>query len=144
MCENAHSTTTRAQSLEAPAADTQIQRACAVEMHIDDVERHECTVNSSELAAHARAAHLSKHTCFSPTVRTPNVSTLFGEIAQPKMAPTNVRRPGGWNPLETSPIMAAHTQAKAAEKVSSSGGEESRSTNRAGGMVVTPREHIQL
>ena len=47
MCENAHGTTTRAQSLEAPAADTQIQRACAVEMHFDDFERYECTVNSS-------------------------------------------------------------------------------------------------
>ena len=27
----------------------------AVEMHFEDFERHECTVNSSELAAHARA-----------------------------------------------------------------------------------------
>ena len=35
MCENADGTTTRAQLLEAPAADTQILRACAVEMHID-------------------------------------------------------------------------------------------------------------
>ena len=59
--ENVHGTTTRAQSLEAPAADTQIQRACAVEMHMDDVERHECTVNSSESAAHARALQRSKH-----------------------------------------------------------------------------------
>ena len=50
MCENVHGTTTRAQSLEAPAADTQIQQACAVEVHMDDVERHECTVNSSESA----------------------------------------------------------------------------------------------
>ena len=79
MSENAHGTTTRAQSLEAPAAGTQIQRACSVEMHIDDVERHECTVNSSELAGYARAAHLSKHSCFSLTVRTPSMSTLFGE-----------------------------------------------------------------
>ena len=61
MCENAHGTTTRAQSLEAPAADTQILRACAVEMHIDDVERHECTVNSNELAVHAGALQRSKH-----------------------------------------------------------------------------------
>ena len=41
MCENAHGTTTRAQSLEAPAAATQILRACAVEMHFD-FESHEC------------------------------------------------------------------------------------------------------
>ena len=61
MCENGHGTTTRAQSLEAPAAATQTLRACAVEMHIDDVERHECTVNSSELAAHFRAIQRSKH-----------------------------------------------------------------------------------
>ena len=67
------------QSLEAPAAGPQILRACAVEMHIDDVERLECTVNSSEFATHARAAQRSKHTCFSTTVRTPSVSTLFGE-----------------------------------------------------------------
>ena len=71
MYQNAHGTTTRAQSLEAPAAATQILRACAVEMHIDDVERHECTVNSNELARHAHAEQRSKHTCFSPTVRTP-------------------------------------------------------------------------
>ena len=69
MYENVHGTTTRAQSLEAPAADTQIQRACAVEVHMDDVESHECTVNSSELAGHARAEQRSKHTCFSLTVR---------------------------------------------------------------------------
>ena len=31
MSENAHGTTTRAQSLEAPAAHTQISRACAIE-----------------------------------------------------------------------------------------------------------------
>ena len=31
ICKNAHGTTTRAQSLEAPAADTQIQRAWAVD-----------------------------------------------------------------------------------------------------------------
>ena len=64
MHENAHGATTRAQSLEAPAAGPQILRACAVEMHIDDVERHECTVNSSKLAGHARAEQRSKHSCF--------------------------------------------------------------------------------
>ena len=35
-------------------------RACAVQMHIDNFERHECSVNSSELAAHARALQRSK------------------------------------------------------------------------------------
>ena len=50
MCENAHGTTTRAQSLEAPAADTQIQRACAVEMHVDDFKRYEYAVNSNEIS----------------------------------------------------------------------------------------------
>ena len=48
-----------------------LQRACAVEMHLEEFERHECTVNSSELAAHARAAQRSKHSCLTPTVRTP-------------------------------------------------------------------------
>ena len=61
MCENAHGATTRAQSLEAQAAATQISRACAVEMHFEDFERHECTVNSNELAVHARALQRSKH-----------------------------------------------------------------------------------
>ena len=80
MCENAHGTTTRAQSLEAPAADTQILRPCAVEVHMDDVERHECTVNSSELAGHARDAQRSKHTCFSFAVRTPQCAhTVWGK-----------------------------------------------------------------
>ena len=79
MYQNAHGTTTRAQSLEAPAAGPQILRACAVEMHIDDVERHECTVNSSELDADARVEQRSKHTCFSPTVRTPQCDhTVWG------------------------------------------------------------------
>ena len=61
MCENAHGATTRAQSLEAPAAGRQILRACAVEMHVDDFERYECTVDSSELAVHARTLQRSKH-----------------------------------------------------------------------------------
>ena len=50
MSENAHSATTRAQSRQPPATPTQILRARAVEMHFEDSERHECTVNSSELA----------------------------------------------------------------------------------------------
>ena len=38
------------------------------------------TVNCSELAAHARAAHRSKHSCFSPTVRIPKcVHTVGGK-----------------------------------------------------------------
>ena len=76
--QNAHGTTTRAQSLEAPAAGPQILRACAVEVHMDDVERHECTVSSNELAVHARAPQRSKPQLLSITVRTPSVSTLFG------------------------------------------------------------------
>ena len=55
VCENARGATTRAQSFEAPAADTQILRACAVDMHVDNLGRREC-VNSSELAGEARAA----------------------------------------------------------------------------------------
>ena len=50
----------RYKMLEAPVAGLQILRACAVEMHIDDVERHECTVTSSELAGPARALQRSK------------------------------------------------------------------------------------
>ena len=81
-CENAHGTTTRAQSLEAPSAPNQIQRACAVEMHFEDFERHECTANSSELAGHARASDLSI-SCFSISVRTPKcVHTVWGKKHQ--------------------------------------------------------------
>ena len=47
-------------------------------MHIDDVERHECTVNSSELAAHARALQRSKHQLLNTYRKNPSVSTLFG------------------------------------------------------------------
>ena len=39
----------------------QVLRACAVEARVDDVERHECTANSSELAVHGRALQRSKH-----------------------------------------------------------------------------------
>ena len=42
MCENVHGATTRAQSRQAPAAGTQILRACAVGVHVDDFERHQC------------------------------------------------------------------------------------------------------
>ena len=61
MYENVHGTTTKAQSLEAPAAGPQIVRACAVEMHFEDFERYECTANNSELAGHGRALQRSKH-----------------------------------------------------------------------------------
>ena len=61
MCENAHGAATRAQSRQARAPATQILRACAVEVHMDDVERHECTVNSNELAVHGRTLQRSKH-----------------------------------------------------------------------------------
>ena len=73
--QNAHGTTTRAQSPEAPASDsaTQILRACAVEMHIDDVERHECTVNSNELAVHAGPLQRSKHQLLFPYRKNPSV-----------------------------------------------------------------------
>ena len=57
----------------------QILRACAVEVHMDDVERHECTVNSNELDVHGRAPQRSKHTFFSLTVRTPQCAhTVWG------------------------------------------------------------------
>ena len=75
MCENAHGALSR----QAHAPATQILRACAVEVHMDDVERHECTVNSNELAVHARAPQRSKHTFLSPTVRTPQCAhTVWG------------------------------------------------------------------
>ena len=41
MSENVRGTRTRAQSRQALAAATQILRACAVEMHFEDFERHE-------------------------------------------------------------------------------------------------------
>ena len=50
MPENVHGATTRVQSRQAPTVPHQIVRACAVEMHFEDFERHECTVNSNELA----------------------------------------------------------------------------------------------
>ena len=51
--KNVHGTTTRVQSRRAPARAQQILRACAVEMHFEDLEVNECIVNSSELARHA-------------------------------------------------------------------------------------------
>ena len=79
MSENAHGATTRAQSRQAHAPTTQTLRACAVEVRFEDFERHECPVNSSELAGHAHATPLIRHRCLTLTVRTPSVSTLLGE-----------------------------------------------------------------
>ena len=73
MCKNACGTTTRAQSLEAPAAATQTLRACAVEMHFDDFEKHECAVNSSELAGHGRVLQRSKHQLLFCCSKNPSV-----------------------------------------------------------------------
>ena len=39
------------------------ENACAAEMHFEDVERHECTANSSELAVDVGARQRSKHSC---------------------------------------------------------------------------------
>ena len=39
--KNARGPATRAQSRQAPAAATQILRACAVETRVDDIERHD-------------------------------------------------------------------------------------------------------
>ena len=79
MCENEHGTTTKAQSLGAPAAGPQILRARAVEMHVDDFEKRECTANSSELAGHGRTSQRS-NSCLSITVRTAKcVHTFWGK-----------------------------------------------------------------
>ena len=50
-------------------------------MHFDDFERHECTLNSSELAGHSRALQRSKHQLLFTYRNNPysSVSTLFGE-----------------------------------------------------------------
>ena len=80
VCENAHGATTRAQSLEAPASPTQISRAYADEMHVDDFKRYECTVNSSESARHPRALQRSKQQLLFNYRKNPHsVSTLSGE-----------------------------------------------------------------
>ena len=50
-------------------------------MRVDDFERRECTVNSSELAGHGRALQRSKHQLLTPTVRTPKcVHNVWGKI----------------------------------------------------------------
>ena len=68
--KNAHGTTTRGQWRQAPATDTQILRACAVEMHFEDFERHEQTKKRDTSI---------RHRPLTITVRTPSVTTLFGE-----------------------------------------------------------------
>ena len=62
MSQNAHGTTTRAQSRQAPAAPTQTLRAwaSAVKMHSEDFERHECTW------PHTNAQHLELNTGANP------------------------------------------------------------------------------
>ena len=71
--QNAHGTATRAQSLEAPAAGRQILRECAVEMHIDDVERYKCTINNNKLAVHTGALQRSKHQLLFHYRKNPSV-----------------------------------------------------------------------
>ena len=49
-------------------------------MDLEDFERHECTVNSNELAVHARALQRSKRQLPFPYRKNPlSVPTLFGE-----------------------------------------------------------------
>ena len=73
MPENVHATTTRAQSRQAPAPAHQILRACAVEMHFEDFERHE------RISRTPRCNTSIRFRCLTPTVRTPRASTLLGE-----------------------------------------------------------------
>ena len=47
-------------------------------MHFEDLEVNECTVNSSELAGHDVSTSI-RHPSSTLTVRTPSVTTLFGE-----------------------------------------------------------------
>ena len=54
---------------------------CAVEMRFEDLV-YECNVNSNELAAHDRATPLIRHRRLTIAVRTPSVSTLFGDKNQ--------------------------------------------------------------
>ena len=57
--KNVQGTTTTAQSKNTPVPAHQVLRACAVEMHFEDFEVNECTVNGSELAAHGCENHRS-------------------------------------------------------------------------------------
>ena len=104
MYEHAHGTTTRAQSREALAPATQISRACAVQMHFDDCGRHECTVNSSELAVDVGALQRSKHQLlYSYTVRTPKcVHTVWGKKKK-NVAKLGFLIPSEWSPWSPVP-----------------------------------------
>ena len=75
MYQNAHGATTRAQSPEAPAAGPHlfVSLRSRSAHYIDNVERHECTVNSSELAGHARALQRSKHQLLFHYRKNPSV-----------------------------------------------------------------------
>ena len=72
--------------------------------HMDDVERHECTVNSNELAVHGRALQRSKHQLPFSYRKNPSVCPhCLGK----KDAPIRTRdfhaptmRP--WSPFKTS------------------------------------------
>ena len=56
---------------------TQILRACAVEVHMDDVVSHECSVDSNELAVHGRALQRSKHQLLFTYRKNPSVCPHF-------------------------------------------------------------------
>ena len=71
-------TTTRAQSRRAPAPAHQILRACAVEMHFEDLDVNECTINGSDWP-HTSMSTSIGHPSSTTTVRTPSVTALFGE-----------------------------------------------------------------
>ena len=68
-----------------------------VEMHFEDLERHECTVNSSELAKRP-GEHLHQRPALTTTVRTPSEATLFGKTCVSKKNRGRSRKweePGG-------------------------------------------------
>ena len=50
-------------------------------MHFEDIEKHECTVNASEFAAHVGATTFDSIPNYT-SVRTPSVTTLFGETRE--------------------------------------------------------------
>ena len=77
MPENAHGTTTRAQSRQTPAAPHQILRACAVKMHFEDFERDECSVSSNEIAGRPDEAPRLNTGPYTYR-KNPSVTTLFG------------------------------------------------------------------
>ena len=64
-----------------------------VEMHFEDLERHECTVNSSELAKRP-GEHLHQRPALTTTVRTPSEATLFGKNMRIKKESREVKKVG--------------------------------------------------